>query len=218
MHETLSKLKNLGFNPSNILDIGAYHGKWAEMAKNIFPNSRITLIEPIQYEELKRLTEWNFSCKHILLHEDVREVNWYEMRNSGDSIFKETTYHFQNCAPQRKTTTTLDIEFANHFYTGPELVKIDCQGAEISILKGGKNIINKAEVIILEMPFFGRWNEGAPTFAEYIGYMDSIGFEPFDIAEYHKHENVIFQVDFAFIRKGHRLYLEFQSKISDMGK
>ena len=218
MHETLSKLKNLGFNPSNILDIGAYHGHWSEMAKNIFPNSRITMVEPIQYKELERFKDWNFAYKHVLLHEDVREVNWYEMRNSGDSIFKEATHHFQDCPPQRKTTTTLDTEFANYFYNGPELIKIDCQGAEISILKGGKHTLKKTEVIILEMPFFGKYNEGAPTFAEYISYMDSAGFEPFDIIEHHKHENIIFQVDFAFIRKGHRLYLEFQDKISDMGK
>jgi len=222
MSESLYKLKNLGFNPKNILDIGAYHGHWAQEASNIFSEANVTMIEPIRYKELERFNgNCKFNLRAILLYQDVREVDWYEMKNTGDSIFKEVTHHFKNCVPDKKMTTTLDIEYFQRSIPPSELIKIDCQGAEISILKGGENIIKNSEIIILEIPFFGKYNEGAPSFAEYISYMDNIGFEPFDIAEYHKiayHENVILQVDFAFIRKGHNLYLEFQNKIFDMGK
>jgi FkbM family methyltransferase len=215
----LNNLKNLGFNPKNILDIGAYHGWWSQEASSVFSEANMTMVEPIKYKELERLAvDRNFNLRSILLYQDVREVNWYEMQNNGDSIFKELTYYFKDCAPSKKMTTTLDIEYSQKTIPPSELVKIDCQGAEISILKGGENIIKQSEIIILEMPFFGKYNKGAPSFAEYISYMDSIGFEPFDIAEYHRHENVILQVDFAFIRKNHILYLEYQNKIVNLGK
>ena len=36
------------------------------------------------------------------------------------------------------------------------LIKIDCQGAEIPILKGSTKILNSVDFIIIEMPFFGK--------------------------------------------------------------
>lgn len=48
------------------------------------------------------------------------------------------------------------------------LIKIDCQGAEIPILKGSTKILNSVDFIIIEMPFFGQYNENVPNFLEHI--------------------------------------------------
>ena len=50
----LQKLKSFGFEPKNILDIGANKGKWTlEIKKKVFPKAEYTLIEAIDYEELE---------------------------------------------------------------------------------------------------------------------------------------------------------------------
>ena len=52
----LQKLKSFGFEPKNILDIGANKGKWTlEIKKKVFPKAEYTLIEAIDYEELEKL-------------------------------------------------------------------------------------------------------------------------------------------------------------------
>ena len=42
-------------------------------------------------------------------------------------------------------------------------------------------LLQKVDFIILEMPFFGKYNENIPNFLEYIVFMDSIGFIPYDL-------------------------------------
>ena len=149
----------------------------------------------------------NINFMNILLDEKEHEVTWYEKRNTGDSLFRENTGYFDDCKELVKNTSTLDLTFndSNLF----ELIKIDCQGAEIPILKGGKNLVQNATVIILEVPFMGEYNIGAPNFYEHIKYMENIGYRVFDIVELHRVDNILIQIDVIFIKKGH----DFENKV-----
>ena len=206
----LQKLKSFGFEPKNILDIGANKGKWTlEIKKKVFPKAEYTLIEAIDYEELDKLSDRhdNINYKNILLDEIEHFVTWYEKRNTGDSLFKENTGYFDDCKEIKRSATTLDLVFnKNEVF---ELIKIDCQGAEIPILKGGNRLIQKSSVIILEVPFMGEYNIGAPNFYEHINYMENIGYRVFDIVELHRVDNILIQIDIIFIKQGH----DFQNKV-----
>jgi len=223
MLKFLEKLKSLGFNPTNILDIGAHHGHWAEVAHNVFGNSNVMMVEPIDYTELKRFDDrQQFSYRNILLDECEQMRDWYEMRNTGDSMYKEMTGYFKNCATHKRKTTTLDIEFSGCFSSGPELIKIDTQGAEIPILKGGKETIRNNEIIIMEVPFVGAYNENVPNFFGHISYLEEIGYAPLEIVDQHiirkgDYNYFALQLDLAFIRKGHRILAEQQDLISSLG-
>ena len=140
-------------------------------------------------------------------------MTWYEMKNTGDSMFKEKTQHFTNCNILKKKSITLDklieskpniLETCNNF-----LIKIDCQGAEIPILKGATNILVKTDFIILEIPLFGKYNENVPNFVEHINFMEQIGFIPYDVLDNHyvknkNMQNFNMQVDLLFINKNHK--------------
>ena len=206
----LQKLKSFGFEPKNILDIGANKGKWSlEIKKKVFPKAEYTLIEAIDYEELEKLgiKYDNINYKNILLDEIEHLVTWYEKRNTGDSLFKENTGYFDDCKEIKRSTTTLDLVFnKNEVF---ELIKIDCQGAEIPILKGGNRLVQKASVIILEVPFMGEYNIGAPNFYEHMNYMKNIGYRVFDIVELHRVDNILIQIDIIFIKQGH----DFENKV-----
>ena len=208
--KALKKLKSFGFEPKNILDIGANKGKWTqEIKKKVFPKAEYTLIEAIDYEELEKLSvkHDNINYKNILLDEIERLVTWYEKRNTGDSLFKENTGYFDDCKEIKRSATTLDLVFnKNEVF---ELIKIDCQGAEIPILKGGNRLIQKSSVIILEVPFMGEYNIGAPNFYEHINYMENIGYRVFDIVELHRVDNILIQIDIIFIKQGH----DFENKV-----
>jgi len=206
----LQKLKSFGFEPKNILDIGANKGKWTlEIKKKVFPKAEYTLIEAIDYEELDKLSvkHDNINYKNILLDEIEHFVTWYEKRNTGDSLFKENTGYFDDCKEIKRSATTLDLVFnKNEVF---ELIKIDCQGAEIPILKGGNSLVQKSSVIILEVPFMGEYNIGAPNFYEHINYMENIGYRVFDIVELHRVDNILIQIDIIFIKQGH----DFENKV-----
>ena len=215
---SLKKLKSFGFEPINILDIGANKGKWSLLVKKkVFPLANYTLIEAIDYDELSSINNFsNMTSMIVLLDEKVGKVIWNEMRNTGDSIYKENTSYFDDCKKIERDTTTLDIAFQDKKYF--DLIKIDCQGAEIPILKGGKNTILNTSVIILEMPFMGEYNIGVPNFFEHIKYMDEIGYQVYDIIEMHRAEDILIQIDIIFLKKGHIFEKKVNNIIKNLGK
>jgi len=217
--KALRKLQSFGFDAKSILDIGAYKGKWSmEVRKTVFPNSSYTLVEAIDYQELRLLSNRydNINFFNLLLDEKEQNVTWYEKRNTGDSIFKENTSYFEDSEKIERLTTTLDKSFSSHYTF--DLIKIDCQGAELPILKGGKKLVQSAKVIILEVPFMGQYNIGVSNFFEHIKYMQEIGYSVFDIVELHRVEDILIQIDLIFIKNGHGFEKHVDQIIKNLGR
>jgi FkbM family methyltransferase len=216
MFDKLRHLKALGYEPDTIFDIGAHHGNWTISMKSIYPKSQYFLFEAIDYPQLKQFERISSISVHTtLLNDTAKEVEWFQMKNTGDSMFREKTFHFDHCEVLKRQSIDLDsyaaekgmLEGAKNIF-----VKIDCQGAEIPILKGATSLYEKTDFILLELPFFGQYNTGVPTFLEHIQFMDSIGFVPFDIVDTHPINGFTMQLDVLFIHKKH----PFCSRVNDL--
>lgn len=109
MFDKILILKQKGYFPDTILDIGAHHGNWTNQMKQIYSDSKYYLFEAIDYHELKRFqNDENVNVYNILLNDKIENVNWYQMKNTGDSIFREKTYHFENCEIINRQTVDLN--------------------------------------------------------------------------------------------------------------
>lgn len=209
----LSSLKQrFGISFDHIVDIGAHHGNWTKKCLDVFPTSQYYLFEPIDYPELNNLAGPNIHVHNIILNEFNGEVDWYEGKNTGDSIFRERTTWCRQVAPIRRSCATLDDIL--HINEGNVLIKIDAQGAEIPILKASTTILQQTDFVILELPFVGNYNVGVPSFADHITYMDSIGFVVLDIVELHYIRGFLIQVDIIFISKKHSLHRAIDAAIT----
>ena len=95
---------------------------------------------------------------------------------------------------------------------GPFLLKLDVQGYEIEVLKGGARALAEAEAFLLEVPLL-QYNEGAPLFAEVVEFMKDAGFVAFDICGQVRRETdgALFQVDILFVpeRSALRAHMAF---------
>jgi len=217
MFDKLVTLKKKGYIPDIIFDIGAHHGDWTRECLKIYPLSKYILIEPIEYTELNELKKrFNTRIFNCIVNDSNKEVDWYELKNTGDSMFREIGKNFQNCNIIKKNSITLNsfleekqgiMENCNKI-----LIKIDCQGAEIPILTGATDIYNNVDFIILELPLFGKYNENVPSFLEHIKFMDNIGFIPYEFLENHYANGYNMQVDMLFINKNH----EFNKIVQDL--
>jgi len=215
MFQSILRIKSNGYEPNRVLDIGACVGNWTQNCLKIFPNAKYDLFEANPYDHLVSRYESNknLNVHNVVLDEVVREVDWYQVKGTGDSMFKEKTRHYSNCTPIKKQTQTLSSIIQTNS-NDRFLIKIDCQGGEIPILKGcSKTFLEQTDFIILEVPFFGQWNENVPTFLEHIQYMDSIGFIVYDIADTHYVNNFNFQIDVVFIHKNHKFNKVIEDKI-----
>lgn len=202
MFDKLEFIHRKGYRPDTILDIGAYHGKWTDEMSSIFTDSTFHLFEAINYPEL---AEFN-NVHNVLLNDKKECVNWYQMKNTGDSMFKENSKCFDNCEVIQRESIDLDTYISNNNLLQDSkniFIKIDCQGAEIPILKGATSILDRTDFILLEVPLFGQYNAGVPSFSEHILFMESIGFVIYDVVECHFINGFNMQVDVVFINKKH---------------
>jgi FkbM family methyltransferase len=218
MFDKIIKLRDKGYIPDIIFDIGAHHGNWTKDCMKIYPKRKYILIEPINYIELNQLANIpNIKIFNEVLNNKTTEITWYEKKNTGDSMFKEKTHHFNDCDIITKQSITLNslleskpgiLDDCSNIF-----IKIDCQGAEIPILQGASNILSKTNFILLEIPFFGQYNENVSGFLEHIQFMDSIGFIPYDIIDNHYINGYNMQIDMIFINKEHSFNKDVQERL-----
>jgi FkbM family methyltransferase len=221
MFKHLQKLKLMEFTPTAILDIGAYNGSWTKSMLEIYNDCEYYIFEANDYETLDTLG--NFSnvriYKNIILNDKIEEVEWYSKESTGDSFFKEKTIFYEHIIPSKRKTIDLNTFLKNNNVLQDDVkdlfIKIDCQGAEIAILKGSSNILSKTAFILLEIPFFGQYNENVPNFLEHIKFMDSIDFIPYDIVDHHYINNFNMQIDMLFIHRKHHFNSIVQERLFD---
>lgn len=216
MFTKIEKLKNKGYYPDTILDIGAENGTWTNSMIEIYGRSKYYLFEAIDYPKLKQFDDKeNITVFNYILNEKIDEVIWYQNKNAGDSFFRENTFHYNECDIIKRISIDLNtiILYNNSINKSKNIfIKIDCQGSEIPILKGAIDIFDKTDFILLEIPLFGRYNEGVPNFLQHIQFMDSIGFIVYDILENHYINDFNMQIDILFINKNH----DFNNVVNDL--
>tara|TARA_Y100001963_G_C6694142_1_gene406129 strand:+ start:275 stop:955 length:681 start_codon:yes stop_codon:yes gene_type:complete len=180
----LQELKDLGFNPKTILDIGAHTGQFYGWAKNVWPEAFIWMVEANTYHSgtLANIVRNNTDQYTIATLGDAeRDVTFYtrsdKPHTEGASYYKESAYWDipQLVMKIPKKLETLDELFDDN--TQFDLIKIDTQGSELDILSGGSQLCKKASYILLEVALVSL-NEGAPTKEEIISYMEAYGFSP----------------------------------------
>ena len=211
MVKKLIDLKNGGFNPKKILDIGANIGEFYDICKSIWGDSEIYLVEANKNCETILKSKSNNIFIEVLGDKDNDEVIFYMTTENtlctGNSLYLEKTKHYSEdkLIKEKRLTKTInnlfkDIEF--------DLIKIDTQGSELDILKGASKILNNTKFIIIETSI-KEYNIGAPLENEVIRYMESIGFDGYDELEVHAwpvnggpfNIGEIFQRDLIFYKK-----------------
>ena len=201
----MNSLKNRGFYPSNIFDIGCFQGLWSKQILGVFSKSNFFLFDADSQNEksLKKLknNHSNLHYKIKLLSDDIKEYKFFKMQ-SGSSIYEEQTDYPRDIVYINSSTLSLEINDEIQ-KSQNNLIKIDSQGSEIKILKGLGQFINLFEVIILEVSLH-QYNKDAPLFNEMNEFMISKDFRLYDIFDLKRlgnNKSFLVQFDCVFIRK-----------------
>jgi FkbM family methyltransferase len=205
-HKNILKKISETFTPNVIYDIGASTLHWTKAAKNIWPNSEFCAFDAIEEAEKLYKSENIKYNIGVISDQDNKIVKFYENKENpaGNSYYKEIGHpnsvnvYPENSYIERKSMTLETVVKRNNFLL-PDLVKIDVQGAELDILKGGQTIINKAKYLIIELQNV-EYNRGAPLENVTIEYLQSNGWE---IVE-SKFSNNGPDADYLFINTNYR--------------
>jgi FkbM family methyltransferase len=195
----------------DIIDIGANEGLFAQKILTLFPNAKVHCFEPINsvFEQLKAnlSSKVNVRCYNYGLGESEKSVEIFKNEYSPSSsllpmldLHKENFEFAVDVVPDKIEVRTLDSFFLTPF-SKPLLVKIDVQGYEMFVLKGGNNVILQTDVIIIETTFRPLY-EDQPLFHDIYQYLIDRGFVYAGNVEQltSPKDNSILQADAVFVK------------------
>jgi len=175
--QTCLYLRQNGFYPKNILDIGANVCQTADIMRRIWPVASILLFEGnSECEKLYQKSEYQYQIK--LLGKINGVAKFYKTKwspiCSGNSIYKENseTYNAENLIIEELPIYRLD-DCVKDIY---DLIKIDTQGSELDIIEGGINTFKNAKVVIAEVSF-NDYNDGGCTKDQILKKMSDLKFD-----------------------------------------
>jgi FkbM family methyltransferase len=214
IEDGLMRLARLGFRPTGILDVGAYEGWFARVARSIFPDAFIFMVEAVEERapSLERTAadvgEAGYAIR-ALGSSEGQIATFYLARGgtpdapceTGSSLYPEKTGVPLEARTLRLSTLDGVAPSERPF----QLIKMDVQGAELDVLRGATATLAPAEFILLEISIL-QYNVGSPLIAEVIGFMRALGYVVFDILDMARlSDGRLNQIDCLFARKGHPL-------------
>ena len=171
------------FEPKSYLDIGACKGWAIPFVKNeLYTLERMEMIEANRMHETELniiSQELNIPYRIEVLSDSIKEVTFFldgvgeTSAGPGNSYYKEDTRHYVNTPYEIRVTNTLDNIYSDEDTF--DIIKMDTQGSELDIIKGGLNLISRTKALILEENVVS-FNIGAPLHDEVRTYVESLGF------------------------------------------
>jgi FkbM family methyltransferase len=204
MEASIGNLRRNGFEPGSIIDVGAFQGDWSRMVRRIYPQTPISMLEanPEQQPALLAAGEELGAAElHIALlgGKSAPSVPFHVM-GTGSSVLPENTLFPRSVI--ELPMTTLDKVLSGDQLPGPYFLKLDVQGYELEVLRGSEQVLRNTEAALLEVALI-EYNQGAPLFAEVVGFMAARNFVVYDVSGYFRRESddALFVVDLLFVRE-----------------
>jgi FkbM family methyltransferase len=182
MDDTLTMLRDWGYAPRVVVDVGANVGAWTDMASLVFSDARFHLIEP-QPSCAGMLRR--FAPPRFVVHQVVATAPGADMvrmvgHGTGAGVAGADD---QDSATITARAVTLDALLSNEIAPSDRaLLKLDIEGHEIEALRGASELLARVEVVVCEVQFFDIGRHGRPVFADVVRFMRQQSFELHDVA------------------------------------
>ena len=174
------------YQPVTILDIGANEGQFASLMRELNPQAKIYSFEPLGpcFDKLQRTLAHigNATGFQLALGEEAGEVtmNLNEYSPSS-SLLPISDLHVRE-APQTAQTKTetvqmkrLDDALAGQTLTGPCFAKLDVQGFENRVIRGGAVTLSNVVAIVVECSSYSLY-QGQGMFEDNYKLLRDLGF------------------------------------------
>lgn len=168
------------------IDIGAQVGEYVDFAQRFFPGALIYAFEPLKdgFETLKRkeakipgLTVFNYAIGEKETSAQIYRSSYAPSSSllKMSSLHKEAFPHSASHEIEAIRMCRLDDVFQDLPIRPNTFVKIDTQGYEDRVIKGGRKVLSQATVIQIEISFEILY-EGQVLFDNIYAQLRSLGF------------------------------------------
>lgn len=200
---SLQRLKDCGFSPRSIFDIGSYDGETLETCWRLWPGCTVVAFEP-QEEKARQLGE-KFRGHPITLEQrlvgdaDRNDVPFY-VDATASSVLSSDECGTKKAVRHLKMVR-LDSYLQDAGLPPPNLLHIDVVSFEYQILAGLGKRLQEVEAIITQLNYIEVFH-GVRLAHEVIGLLSEHGFVMYDVCDVHRRplDNALWQMDALFVK------------------
>lgn len=173
LEQTVPALQRLG-DFDAVLDIGGNDGRWAELARYLWPNARVTSFEPVPFiaRANRERSGGRWWVENLALtDEGPGETTMHVCLNQHSVSTLQAVGTVRRQAfgiVDRWETVTVKTDTLDHYLRGwrPDertLIKIDVEGHEGKVLAGAATTLRYADAVVVEVQQSPDIFEGAAT-------------------------------------------------------
>lgn len=199
-----------------VVDCGANEGQFANMAAALFPGAKLFCFEPLE-GPFGRLSNWaatqhgRVQCFQAALGDKVGVSTMkHHVAHSPSSSLLDTTEHKETLFPQTREqaalnvpVTTLDIALADAMTTFDSriLLKLDVQGYEDRVLRGGAQLLRRVDACVLEVGVDSLYTNQA-RFKDLVDALDAAGLQyAGNVDQIYADDGHVMWLDALFLRR-----------------
>jgi FkbM family methyltransferase len=173
-------LRRIGFKPRVVYDVGAYNTSFANVVKEVFPDTRIILFDACK-DNCEKMVGYEYY--NVCLGDTNNEVDFYEVDDKTKSYYKPKTYGKNGWDRTNKVSIQkLDEVAMKYGLPFPDLVRIDCCGSERDIINGANITLGMSKYLITNLQNEELF-EGAPLALTTGPIIKSLGYKLKDILD-----------------------------------
>src|SRR5258706_6968363 len=206
--DVLDGLRCQGYAPRTLLDVGAHIGTFTQQFLDVFPDCVPTLIEPNPFCQ-DELTKLAFEQHAVAASDEPGRAELFLtkewLQSTGSSLYRENTPFFRDDVIVKHEVDKVRIDdlFSGRRF---DFVKIDTQGAELDVLRGGQSVLRHADYILVEISLV-EYNIGGARPEAGVLQLAAIGFPFAGITDCHRASGgqyrKLLRMGLLFRRRGH---------------
>ncbi len=176
----LERLKQKGFLPTAVFDVGAYEGDFAALCLELWPGTMVTCFEVLPEPSQKIInmskTQDRLRLIPCLLGAENQQQVVFNIADTASSVLDERTH-----------------------------LKMDVQGYELAVLKGASRTLPSIQVILAEVNFLDI-HVNVPLLADLVSWLSQRGWAAYDICGLIRRplDQALWQADMIFVQSNSR--------------
>jgi FkbM family methyltransferase len=200
------RLHRLGFTPKHVVDVGANLGNWTRNCRKYFPQAYYTLLEPQiglkdQMADLLREPRVNLHTVGAAAIDGDLSFTVHDRHDSRSFVYSAEDATRLGYEQIRVPVVRLDTLLKSSSLPVADMIKIDAEGFDLEVIRGGRETISKADVLLLEVRMMSK--RGFNSLLDVVGELDQLEFCPFDITEFIRTQKsqALWLIEMAFVNK-----------------